>query len=86
MILKDCSSNGTFVNGEKVGKGRTAGLKHGDRISLVLSVAPLVEQYFTYWAGTPPNPEIKNQDGDSKHKSVCGLNVVNAVHVHKSRT
>lgn len=55
------------MNGEKVGRGRIKELKHGDRISLVLSVAPLVEQYFIYWAGTPQNAEIlKNQDGDGE--------------------
>ena len=28
-------------------------LKDGDRVSLVLSVAPLAEQYFVYHAGDP---------------------------------
>ncbi|GMH41369.1 hypothetical protein BSKO_09279 [Bryopsis sp. KO-2023] len=56
--LEDCSSNGTFVNGEKVGKGKSLDIKHGDRISIVLSVATLVEQYFIYWAGSPQDSDI----------------------------
>ncbi|KAK9817719.1 hypothetical protein WJX72_001212 [[Myrmecia] bisecta] len=51
--LEDHSSNGTFVNGEKVAKGGAAPLQDGDRVSLVLSVAPLVEQYFIYRSGDP---------------------------------
>ncbi|GMH36421.1 hypothetical protein BSKO_04289 [Bryopsis sp. KO-2023] len=63
--LEDCSSNGTFVNGEKVGKGKSLDIKHGDRISLVLSVAPLVEQYFIYWAGSPRDSDILKSQGSA---------------------
>ena len=33
--VEDCSSNGTFVNDDKIGKGRTAALKNRDVISLL---------------------------------------------------
>ena len=33
-ILEDYSSNGTFVNGVKIGKGRSKLLTHSDNISL----------------------------------------------------
>ncbi|GAB4822418.1 hypothetical protein N2152v2_009464 [Parachlorella kessleri] len=52
-LLEDCSSNGTFLNGQKVGRSGGVELKDGDRVSLVLSVAPLAEQYFVYHAGDP---------------------------------
>jgi hypothetical protein len=32
--VKDSSTNGTFINGSVVGKGNTAVLKPGDRLSL----------------------------------------------------
>jgi hypothetical protein len=50
-VLEDCSSNGTFLNGGKIGKGQSVPLAEGDRISLVLSVAPLVEQVGPPWEG-----------------------------------
>jgi hypothetical protein len=51
---QDTSSNGTFLNGVKLGKGDSVALAEGDRISLVLSVAPLAEQFFTFHSHTPP--------------------------------
>lgn len=48
---QDLSSNGTFLNGRRLGRGRSAPLADGDRIALVLSVAPLAEQAFTYCRG-----------------------------------
>lgn len=53
VLLEDCSLNGTFLNGSKLGPGRAAALADGDRVSLVLSVAPLAEQCFTFWRGQP---------------------------------
>ena len=53
VTLQDFSSNGTFINGLKVGCGRTAMLADGDRLSLVLSVAPLAELAFTFHQGVP---------------------------------
>ncbi|PRW60207.1 E3 ubiquitin- ligase CHFR isoform X4 [Chlorella sorokiniana] len=52
-LLEDLSSNGTYVNGERVGQGCSAPLADGDRISLVLSVAPLAEQAWVFHAGDP---------------------------------
>ncbi|CAL5227738.1 g10754 [Coccomyxa viridis] len=53
--LLDCSSNGTFVNGEPVSRDGTGTLMcNGDRLSLVLSVTPLVEHFFIYHGGEPP--------------------------------
>ena len=48
---QDLSSNGTFLNGELVGKGRSVPLAAGDRISLVLSVSPLAEQAWLFHTG-----------------------------------
>ena len=49
--LEDFSSNGTFLNGERVPAGAAVPLRDGDRLSLVLSVAPLMEQFFTFHQG-----------------------------------
>ena len=49
--LQDLSSNGTYVNGERVGQGCSVPLADGDRISLVLSVAPLAEQAWVFHTG-----------------------------------
>lgn len=35
IIVEDLSSNGTFVNGELVGKGKHVELKNGDEIMLL---------------------------------------------------
>lgn len=51
--LRDVSSNGTFLNGKKLCRGEEAPLSDGDRISLVISVAPLAEQAFLFHAGHP---------------------------------
>ncbi|GBF89177.1 hypothetical protein Rsub_01894 [Raphidocelis subcapitata] len=63
-VLEDCSSNGTFINGRKIGKGETVTLAEGDRISLVSSVAPLVEQFFHFRAG---DPRDFHADGSEEH-------------------
>eukprot|EP00877_Chromochloris_zofingiensis_P000217 jgi/Chrzof1/10196/Cz04g32100.t1 len=62
VLLEDCSSNGTFLNGNKMAKGERVALVEGDRISLVLSVAPLTEQYFIFRAGDPRDPELTGTD------------------------
>ena len=51
-------NNSTFINGTKIGLGKSVHLNDGDRISLVLSVAPLVEQYFVYHEGNPRDTDI----------------------------
>lgn len=51
--LRDISRNGTFLNGRKISRGEEAPLIDGDRISLVLSVAPLSEQAFIFHLGHP---------------------------------
>ena len=56
---QDCSSNGTFVNNRKLGKGESALLNDMDKISLVMSVAPMAEQYFIYHKGHPCDQDIK---------------------------
>ena len=52
---QDLSSNGTFVNGRKLKSAQDAAgrrwLTPGDRISLVMSVKPLHEQYYIYHTG-----------------------------------
>ncbi len=37
IFLEDLSSNGTYVNGVKVGKGNRSPLKEGDEISLLVA-------------------------------------------------
>ena len=49
--LEDHSSNGTYVNGSLVGHNASAQLATGDRVSLVRSVTPLVELWFTFHTG-----------------------------------
>ena len=52
VLLLDCSTNGTFINGTRASsQGLGTPLQNGDRVSLVLSVTPLVEQYFIFHAG-----------------------------------
>lgn len=52
VLLMDCSTNGTFVNGAMASsQGLGTPLQDGDRVSLVLSVTPLIEQYFIFHAG-----------------------------------
>lgn len=51
--LRDISRNGTFLNGRKLLRGEEAPLTEGDRISLVLSVAPLSELAFIFHLGHP---------------------------------
>ncbi len=52
---QDLSSNGTFVNGRRLKSAQDGAerrwLTAGDRISLVMSVKPLHEQYYIYHAG-----------------------------------
>jgi hypothetical protein len=51
-LLLDCSRNGTFVNGVRArAHGRGTPLQPGDRVSLVLSVTPLIEHFFIFHAG-----------------------------------
>lgn len=52
-LLEDHSSNGTFVNGQRLEPGQGVWLEDGDRVSLVLSVSPLAEQYFIFKQGCP---------------------------------
>jgi FHA domain len=49
--LEDLSSNGTYVNGACMVRGCRRRLEDCDKISLVLSVAPLVEQFFIFRKG-----------------------------------
>ena len=50
-VLEDRSSNGTYVNDERVQPGQSVGLQSGDKVSLVRSVSPWVERCFTFWEG-----------------------------------
>jgi len=45
--------------------GPAVPLEDGDRISLVLSVAPLVEQYFVFRCGDPRDPDLAGSDEHS---------------------
>lgn len=48
---QDLSSNGTFLNNARLPRSAQAPLADGDRVSLVLSVAPLAEQAFIFRKG-----------------------------------
>ncbi|KAF6266719.1 hypothetical protein COO60DRAFT_10326 [Scenedesmus sp. NREL 46B-D3] len=82
-VLEDCSSNGTFLNHTKLAKGESVSLVDGDRISLVLSVAPLVEQFFTFKSGDPRDPELAGSEEQSwvgSTHSTAGVWSPGAVH------
>lgn len=58
-------------------------LVDGDRISLVLSVAPLVEQFFTYKSGDPRDPDLAGSEEQSwvgSTHSTAGVFSPGAVH------
>lgn len=60
VILKDLSSNGTFINSHKLHRGGEVTLRDGDRVALVLSVAPLAEVGYIFHSGAPPVPPRDN--------------------------
>lgn len=49
--IEDLSTNGTFVNGKRLAKGERVNLNDGDRISLVLSLSPMVERALNFQTG-----------------------------------
>ena len=49
--IEDLSSNGTFVNGKRLSKGERVNLHDGDKISLVMSLSPMVERAVIFRAG-----------------------------------
>lgn len=61
-------------------------LVEGDRISLVLSVAPLVEQFFTFRAGEPRDPDLADSEEHSwvgSTHSTAGVFSPGAVHSNR---
>jgi len=58
-VLEDSSTNGTFVNNVKVEKGKSVMLKDNDKISLVMSVAPVSEKYFIFHKGCPQTQDYE---------------------------
>ncbi len=48
ITLTDMSMNGTFVNGEKIGKGKKRVLTNGDKICLVRPKGGVEEGYLGY--------------------------------------
>ena len=53
VVLQDHSSNGTYVDDERVKAGQAVPLHNGSKVSLVRSVTPWVERCFTFWEGQP---------------------------------
>ena len=49
--VEDQSANGTFLNGKRLEKGEQVSLKEGDRLSLVLSLSPMLERSFIFRMG-----------------------------------
>mmetsp|Transcript_3337 Transcript_3337/g.7883 ORF Transcript_3337/g.7883 Transcript_3337/m.7883 type:complete len:821 (-) Transcript_3337:193-2655(-) len=69
VYLTDWSSNGTYVNGNRINtEDKRVALKDGDRISLVLSVTPLAEQFFIFHLGDPLQAEV-----GSPRDGFCGF-------------
>lgn len=58
-VLQDHSSNGTYIDDERVKPGVAVPLHSGSRVSLVRSVTPWVERGFTFWEGQPENAKAK---------------------------
>ena len=52
-VLQDHSSNGTYIDDERVKPGVAVALQSGSRVSLVRSVTPWLERGFTFWEGWP---------------------------------
>ena len=52
-VLEDHSSNGTYIDDERVKAGEAVPLRSGSKVSLVRSVTPWVERCFTFWEGQP---------------------------------
>lgn len=63
--------NGTFVNGVVLGRGTSVTLNDEDKISLVMSVAPMTEKYFVYHKGCPRELDYLKfeSNGDITHHS-----------------
>ena len=68
-VLKDHSSNGTYVNGTRVKAGETVCLQSGDKICLVRSMSPWAELGFTFLEGGLPAIALYTADagGCAKH-------------------
>ncbi|KAJ1921558.1 hypothetical protein H4219_000595 [Mycoemilia scoparia] len=64
IVCEDTSSNGTFLNGQKIGKGNTVMLTHGDTLEIKKG------HYFTYLqtVTTSSNSQSKELDLDSKYQ------------------
>lgn len=50
-FVEDQSANGTFLNGRRLVKGEQVPLRQGDRLSVVLSLSPMLERSFTVHFG-----------------------------------
>lgn len=50
-FVEDNSANGTFLNGKRLVKGEQAPLHDGDRLSIVLSLSPMLERSFSVHIG-----------------------------------
>ena len=50
-FVEDQSANGTFLNGRRLAKGEQIPLRQGDRLSVVLSLSPMLERSFTVHFG-----------------------------------
>lgn len=50
-FVEDQSANGTFLNGRRLTRGEQVPLNNGDRLSIVLSLSPMLERSFTVHFG-----------------------------------
>ena len=70
-VLEDHSSNGTYIDDERVQRGQAVPLHSGSKVSLVRSVTPWVERCFTFWEGDLTAPShVRCQVG---HGLLLGL-------------
>lgn len=51
---EDQSANGTFLNGKRLAKGEQVALRQGDRLSIVLSLSPMLERSLIVHYGECP--------------------------------
>ena len=70
VFLNDISSNGTFLNGKLLGKGKQKVLRSGDTICLVNPHSPDSLKY-TWKYVPPPSENDETGDGSSNLNNVC---------------
>eukprot|EP01102_Stenamoeba_stenopodia_P017307 TRINITY_DN6185_c0_g1_i1.p1 TRINITY_DN6185_c0_g1~~TRINITY_DN6185_c0_g1_i1.p1 ORF type:complete len:610 (-),score=108.48 TRINITY_DN6185_c0_g1_i1:60-1889(-) len=79
--IEDTSSNGTYVNGVKIGKGKKVQIQHGDEVSLASAPEKPNQTNIRYMF---QNAEIIKERKDSLHNSQGALSRNNSVELKPS--